>query len=177
MALALLLPAGQARADFKVEKMTPQILGASLELSGRLELGMGAKVEEALNKGIPMDIIIALSLYRKRNIVWDQTIAHWALTRRISYHALSGQYLVTLDARKPDEIESHTSLREALNSMGALTEIKLPLPGGTGASDDYYLDLRVNLDIESLPAPLRPVAYTSFAWRLNSGWSTWKVQR
>lgn len=175
--LATLLWWGQsAWADFKIVDIDPRLSNDSLEVSGKLELAISPKVEEALSKGIPIDVIIDLGLYRKRNWVWDQTYGRWALTRRISYHALSGQYLITLDAAKPEEIDSHTSLQEALNLMGTLTDVKFSLPTKITPEGHYILNVRASLDIESLPAPLRPVAYTSFAWHLTSGWTTWKIQ-
>ena len=67
-------------------------------------------------------------------------------------------------------------LADALKYLGALNELKLTLPEAPPAGD-YSVDLRVGLDIEALPTPLRPVAYTSLSWRLNSGWTTWGVAR
>ena len=34
----------------------------------------------------------------------------------------------------------------------------------------------VELDVEALPPPLRPIAYTSGAWRLNSDWHKWDIR-
>src|SRR5437868_4182547 len=68
---------------------------------------------------------------------------------------------------------------EALKFLGGLSELRLPLPETTtlAADDDYNVQLRVHLDIEALPAPLRPVAYTTLSWHLNSGWTSWNVAR
>jgi hypothetical protein len=61
--------------------------------------------------------------------------------------------------------------------MGTLNEISFEMPSLARTEQNYVLDVRVSLDIESLPAPLRPVAYTSLDWHLNSGWTTWTVKR
>jgi hypothetical protein len=42
---------------------------------------------------------------------------------------------------------------------------------------DYRVRIRASLDIESLPTPLRLLAYFRSAWRLTSEWSTWPLQR
>ena len=213
-ALLLVMLVNSARADFKVTAVTPTLDVTSLSLDGSLDLSLTPKVEEALSKGIPIEVIVAMRLYRQRAFLWDENIAEWTLRRQIRYHALSGQYLISDVPGCPNEAtplspsplgetqttpgdaksagagcasdtgesvlsgmhESLTSLTEALKQLGSLSELKLPLAQTLPPEEAYSLELRVNLDIEALPAPLRPVAYTSLAWHLNSGWTTWKVQ-
>ena len=121
-------------------------------------------------------MIIHIDLFRERFLLWDPQIHDWVLRRRISYHALSRQYLVTGHRRDPDAIESFTSLEAALANMGSLDDLQFPLAGGAQDQVQYYLRVRASLDVDSLPAPLRPVAYTSLSWRLNSGWTLWNVR-
>ncbi len=174
-ALLALVCLGEALADFKVAEVQPKLAPQSLVLAGQLDLGLNAKVEEALAKGIPIEIAIEVNLYRERRLLWDSKIADWTLHRRIQYHALSGQYLVNTLPPEPETGESLLTLSEALKQLGMLNDVTLKLdePAAPGAA--HVVDLRVSLDIEALPAPLRPVAYTSFPWHLNSGWSTWKI--
>ncbi|MFQ5993493.1 MAG: DUF4390 domain-containing protein [Acidiferrobacterales bacterium] len=166
-----------AKADFKVTEVSPSISDDSLTLSGALDLSLNARVEEALSKGIPIEVIIDIGLYRARPIIWDRRVQHWVSRRRISYHALSRQFLVT--GHRPDSelVESFTSLQPALANMGSLEQLTLPLAHQPVDENEYYVRVRASLDIESLPAPLRPVAHTSIAWRLNSGWTEWTVPR
>ena len=176
-ALIAVLSASVADAEFTVTNVEPRLAAEALALSGALDLGLSAKVEEALSKGIPMEVIVDISLYRERPVVWDARIQTWVLRRRISYHALSRQYL--LMGHRPDAavVESFLSLQSALTSMGSLDELSFPLNGELDSDSNYYVEVRASLDIESLPAPLRPVAYTSLAWHLSSGWTEWHVQR
>jgi len=173
-ALLLLLLALPAGADFTVTEIKPRIEGKTLVLNGKLDLALTPKVEEALTKGIHLDVTIDVRLTRKRWVVWNQGVGSWTLHRRIWYHALSGQYLVSTSASDPGNRESHGSMLEALKALGTLDDLKLPLEGDAAAEGEYSVELRAGLDIEALPTPLRPVAYTSLDWRLNSGWSTWK---
>ncbi|MDX1486891.1 MAG: DUF4390 domain-containing protein [Acidiferrobacterales bacterium] len=173
---AMLLAALSAQADFKVSEMSPRIVDQFLSLSGKLDLGLTAKVQEALSKGIPIEVIIHIDLFRRRFLLWDPRLHGWVLRRRISYHALSRQYLVSGHRRDPDAIESFTSLEAALASMGFLDDLKFHLDREVQDQGQYYLRVRATLDVDSLPAPLRPVAYTSLSWRLSSGWTVWTVQ-
>ena len=183
LAAALAVMLAPAVADFKAAEVRPKFAPAALALGGRLELDLTPNVEEALAKGIPLEVIFTVRLYRERKLLWDRRIAEWTFKRELRYHALSGQYLIGSglphpgDAPEETVTESFNSLPEALRQMGALDELKLPLPGTAAPAGVHTVEIRAYLDIEALPAPLRPVAYTSLAWRLNSGWSTWKVQR
>jgi len=159
------------QAEFKVAEMKPRVVGEAVVLNGNLELGLTPKVEEALSKGIELPIIVELRLYRKRSLLWDQRVASWSLRRNLQYHALSGQYLVNADNAR----DNFLSLAEALKHLGTLSELRLPLPTEP-AADEHVMTLRVYLDIEALPTPLRPVAYTTLSWHLNSGWTKWNVQ-
>jgi len=175
LAALWLLFALPAAADFKVTDVQPRFDGGALLLNGAIDLALTTKVEEALSKGIHLDVVIDVRLYRLRWFVWRQGVGSWTLRRRIGYHALSGQYLVsTMESGVDVNKESHSSMSEALKALGALSDLRLALPEGTVPDSEYSVEVRASLDIEALPSPLRPVAYTSLAWRLNSGWSTWK---
>jgi len=168
---------GQAAADFKVADVQPKFADQSLVLSGNIDLGLSSQVEEALSKGIPLEVVIEVRLYQYRRFLWDKQVATWTLHRSIQYHALSGQYLVSAGDPDSEIRESLLTQQEALKSLGSLNDLRLTLTDVAPADNYYSVDVRASLDIEALPTPLRPVAYTSFAWHLNSGWTTWKVAR
>lgn len=171
LALLLSLP---VQADFSIQNVTAELREGNLFVSANLDLSLNEKVEEAVSKGIPLDILIEVRLKRPRPILWDETISEWSMVRKLSYHALSSQYLV--HSISDAQIESFTSLSQALGNMGTLNEHLFPMNHFAGKDDIYSLEMRASLNIESLPAPLRPVAYTSLDWRLNSGWTQWPTQ-
>lgn len=164
-------------AGFKVSSVQPRALGSALHLTGGLELGLTGKVEEALSNGIPLELAIDVRLYRQRVWLWDETVGTWTLRRQLRYHALSGQYLVSGDGGAVPAREGFASLNEALTQLGSLEDVALPLRAPLAPESAFRIGVRVVLDIEALPSLLRPVAYTSRAWDLNSGWTTWKVER
>jgi hypothetical protein len=163
-------------AGFTVREITPQEVGTSLRLNGSVVLDLTAQVEEALSNGIPLDFVIDARLYRRRALIWDETLQTWRLRRHLYYHALSGQYVLGNDGVRQSR-GGYSSLSDALRESGQLEDVVLPLQQPLAPDGDYRLGVRVSLDIEALPPLLRPVAYTSRAWDLNSGWTTWKVQR
>jgi hypothetical protein len=175
----LVLFSARAPADFAVRDVQARIVDLSVALNAQLELSLSARTEEALSKGIPLDIVTEFGLILHRWLLWDKEIADWQLRRRLQYHALSGQYLVS--GLEPDiyEIESFASLQDALGYLANFNDSALPLTRKKKISPDseYSLKVRVYLDIESLPSPLRPVAYTTPSWHHNSGWTQWNVRQ
>lgn len=177
LALLILVSPELALADFSVKAINARLTPGKILLSGDLDLALSEKVEEAVSKGIPLDIDIELKLYQTRPILWAKRISEWTLRRQIRYHALSGQYLVSEKKDGVENLENFTSLPQALLHMGNLNDLELSLEQDTPFEHPLVLEARASLDIESLPAPLRPVAYTSLEWHLNSGWTEWNVQQ
>jgi hypothetical protein len=66
--------------------------------------------------------------------------------------------------------EIHTSLDSVLMSLNHLEDFPLLDAALVSSDSDYIVYLKIQLDIEALPAPLRPVAYFSSDWRLASDW-------
>jgi hypothetical protein len=166
-----------AAAEFRLTELQPRLSAGALVLAGGFELTLGPKVEEALAKGIALQVVIEVQLYKHRSWLWNQTLEERILRRQIRYHALTGQYVVNPKQADSDVAESFATLTEALRFMGALNDLTLPLAQPPDPEGDYRVRLRARLDIESLPAPLRPVAYATPSWHLNSGWTTWKAAR
>jgi hypothetical protein len=169
---AVLLP---AHADFKVAELQPRLVDNALIVNGSMQLELSRKVDEALSKGIELPVIIEVRLYRQRAFLWNQKIESWTLRRTLRYHALSGQYIVSAD----NNADSFLSANDALKHLGTLSELRLSLNDSetTSTADEYLMKLRAHIDIEALPAPLRPVAYTTLSWHMNTGWTTWNVPR
>jgi hypothetical protein len=167
-----------APAEFKAAELQPRVAGQQLEFGGGFDLTLPAKVEEAVSKGIPFEIVIEVRLYRERGLLWNETVGSWIRRRELRFHALSGQYLVREVSGKPEQQESFATLPEALRALGSLLELRLPLDRALPADGYQYLvRTRAWLDIESLPAPLRPRAYTSLDWHIGTGWNASKVAR
>jgi hypothetical protein len=177
LGLALLLAARADAANFSVKSAQPFLDQRVLHVNARLDLPLNPRIEEALSKGIPIDVVIEVILVKHRWWWRNKVVTDHALRRRIQFHALSRQYLVSgVRAREPSE--SFGSLSEALVHAGRLDELAIPLTTKKEieAGGRYLLLLRAHLDIEALPMLMRPLAYATPAWRLNTGWTEWPIQ-
>jgi len=170
----LLLAPGVRAGDFglDVTMVHSQIIDDSVQFTAVIEPKLRGRVEEAINKGIPIEFVIQVGLDRHRRFLWDSEIKTWELRRRIQFHALSEQYVVQGFGAAT---EGFYSLDAALKYLGSLKDITLITADELDPDKEYRLRLHARLDIESLPAPPRPVAYTSVAWHVSSGWKEWKV--
>ena len=170
-----LLLSAAAHAEFAIDSVQADVAGNELQVDAVLNLELSAPAAEALQRGIPLDVVFEIALEKYRRFWWNEDLGAWSLERRIRFHALSDRYIVSGPA--PDAHESFTTLAEALRYLGQLHELRVSLEREVDEDADYRLHVRARLDIESLPSLLRPVAYTSPGWRLNSGWSTWRLSR
>jgi hypothetical protein len=171
---AVLLAAGAAFAATD----SPRIVRAELVREGERHL-LNADVEyrfsdaatEALQNGVPLTLQLNLQVSRERRYRWDETVVdeHWSF--RLRYHSLAKLYQwVEEDGRAP---RGFASLAALLEEMGAVRRLEVPGAGVLVPGQSYQARLAVSLDIESLPLPLRPVAYLSPAWYLASPWFPW----
>lgn len=132
---------------------------------------LSKETRDALDHGVPLEFDIALRLKKHRKWIWDEVMIMKTLTYRIEQQPLSGYYLVTeLDNR--DLHQFHT-LEEALEFIGTIHEYPLIGADMIAPGHRYVAQIKAELNIEALPAPLRPFAYISSQWHLTSPWQSW----
>jgi hypothetical protein len=102
---------------------------------------------------------------------WDTTLLRRKLRRRLRYHALSDRYIVERPGNS--EIEIFRSMASALRHLGRIKGLQLDFTGHL--PEDSLLAVRSRLDINALPAPLRPMALFSADWQLSSDWTRWRI--
>lgn len=177
LGLVLLLAARADAANFSVKNASVVLDQRVLIVDARFELPINPRIEEALSKGIPIDVVIDAHMVKHRWWWRNRLITDHTLRRRIQFHALSRQYLVS-GLRENAPSESFGSLSQALAHAGTLDEFKIFLTAKKEIEADsrYLLLLRARLDIEALPMLMRPLAYATPSWRLNTGWTEWPIQ-
>ncbi len=177
LVLALGLAVANAHADFAVKSAAPRLQNRVVHVDTRFELSLNPKTEEALHKGIPLELVIDFQLVRARRWWTDRLITDLQLRRRLQFHALSRQYMV-LEARPGGPAESFATLDQALTYLGDFSDFEIPLTARKQILPDarHLLAVRAYLNIEALPALMRPLAYATPSWYLGTGWSEWPVQ-
>jgi len=128
---------------------------------------------EALDNGVPLTLQMNIEIQRKRKWWLDAEVASLQQRYRLQFHPLSHQYL--LQNINSGAFYAFQTLSAALDAMGSLHNFPLLDAQLIQEGENYEVLLQAELDIEALPSPLRPLAYITPAWRLNSDWYTWSL--
>ena len=144
------------------------------QLNSKLDLTFSADALDALRSGVPLIVLIKIEVLKDRSWWFDKTIAKLEQGYLLLYHALSEKYIIhNLNSGAQ---QNFVSLNTALNSLSNINDFPLIDKNLLDESDNYYVRLRTYLDIESLPAPMRPIAYISSQWQLESDWFSWPLK-
>ena len=143
-----------------------------LQAQFTIELSTGAG--EAVQNGVPLIFELQVQVVETHTWLWDSVEIETTERRSLQYHALSQTYQVKdLNAGTQG---NYRRLDDALRAVGQLHEVLLSdesLDGGPS----YSIRLRGSLDVESLPTPVRLLAYVSSDWSMVSKWYKWPLVR
>lgn len=180
LSLASLSPDRSAHASpagpgFTVEHAAVRIAGALYVADARIECRFSDDSLEAMRNGVPLTVVVEIEVRRKRGRWWDETMATSEFGYRMEYSVLTGRYRISNlhDGR----MRNFRSLDEMTDALGDLRSIPVIARSRLSGDELYTARIRAHLDIEALPSPLRPIAYLSPDWRLDSGWLEWRIPR
>jgi len=156
-----------AQAD-EIELRTADLRLANegLVLEAEFAFEFPPRLAEAVSNGVPLYFLVEFEMRRPRWYWVDERAAEKRLQLRLSYHALSRQYVVSSGPLE----QQFPTLDEAL---GVLRRIRNWVVGERIAlvSDaQYEAAVRMRLDASLLPKPLQVTALTSSEWRFESAW-------
>lgn len=168
-------PALNATEGFGVKVTNAEVAlqGDSYVLSADMDYKLSARAKEALQNGVPLYWDIHIKTLQRRDYFLDSTLANTVIRYRIQYHALLNMYRVRNEGSR--ELYNFSTLSAALDLMATLRDYRvldksLYVPGKR-----YVVGIKVTLDRDALPLPLRPVAYANPQWYLSSDWTLWPL--
>ncbi len=164
---------GAWAADFAVVSATSRLEGGVYLLDARIDYDLTPATLEALRNGLPLIVGLEMEVWRQRDWMWDADVATVQQRFRFTYHALARQYVII--NQNNGEVRSFPTRTTATDFLGQINDFPLLDASLLDPRENYYGRLRATLDIEALPAPLRPLAYLSGDWQLTSEWYTWPL--
>jgi hypothetical protein len=167
------LMAGE-KTRIHIQDMDINLVDDIYQIQGKIEIDLKDPLLGALNSGVALEFVINYEIVRSRGWWFDKQIAEVSQRYQISYHALSRQYLLTnLNTRTVDTFYSLARLEEVLGDVSdfPLLDAALLRP-----KKIYRIRMRAYFDYDELPIPLRMRAYSSSAWRPDSGWLVWPLR-
>ena len=138
-------------------------------LNAEFNVDLNAEVEEAINKGVALNFLIEFVLMEPHRYWFDEEMSSASRMIRLSYHALSRQYLINVGGHQA----TFQTLPEAVQSLGRLQDWPVVEKSQLKKGTPYYAMLRMRLDHGSLPKPLQVSAIGSEKWDLISERYRW----
>jgi len=159
---------GVARAaePIEVQQFTTELQGEHLVVGAIFGLDLTPRLEEALNRGLPLYFVIEFELTRSRWYWFDEKSVSDALRYRLSFNALTRQYRLSTGILQ----QSFASLNEALGVMTRVRNWRVAEREAVRSGDGYIASLRMRLDVSQLPKPFQINAITDRDWQLDTGW-------
>ena len=146
-----------------------------LYLSGRVDLSLGEEAVDALQKGVTLNIEFQIEVTQRRRYIWDNAIASLRQRYELTFHALTGRYV--LANLNSGERESFSMLENALVRLGEVQGLPVIDEALLESENRYDGNLRVQMDIREMSGPLRVLSLFWGDWRVTSEWYRWPVQR
>lgn len=170
--LATQVQAGEFSAQIKTASV--EQLDDWYVLNADLDHGLSPIAKEAIQSGIPLTWCLKIQ-FKQIRYFHDKTLAKINTCYKIRYHALLNSYSVT--ELSNNKQKKYPSLTEALDSVSRIRELKIIPIAALKKEKVYQIAIKLKFDKESLPSPLRPVAYLNSEWDLSSDWFIWHTNK
>lgn len=163
-----------AAEGFAIQSVQPAWNGNVYQLDASAQIPVTEPAVEALHRGVALTLTFDIEVNRKRRYWIDETVASLEQKYQLRYHALTDHYLlINLNTGVQN---SFPHLQAALEMVGSVMDLPVLDRQFLEPQGDYQGRMRVRLDLESLPPPLRLIAYFTPSWWMTSEWHLWKVK-
>ncbi len=168
---AMLLVSAPTWAESRVVDVHAEVREGVVFVDADLALSLHSKVIDAMRNSIALNLVVEARIDAPREWLWDRNLVEERRRLRLEYHALSRTWVVTdFTAR---ETHTFTDLAGAVESLSRVRAWRLG-PWASLADERRLLGkLRVRLDVNKLPLPLRVPALVDDAWDVDSEWFLW----
>lgn len=176
LVLLVWLPASHAANEaFTIRSVETRLRDQVYTLSAKIDFRFSEPALAALKNGVPLIVLIDLEVQRERSWWLNKDIAELQQGYLLLYHALTEKYII--NNLNSGAQENYDTLNAAVTALGNIED--LPILDAKLAENKgrYIVSLHAYLDLEALPAPMRPIAYISAKWRLESEWYKWPLQQ
>ncbi|MBI3562419.1 MAG: DUF4390 domain-containing protein [Gammaproteobacteria bacterium] len=171
--LLLSCPATWANG-FTIRSVDTRLADKVYQLNAEINYQLSGRVIEALQNGVPIVIMLDIKVEKHRSWWLNKTVAELKQGYMLLYHALSAKYILNNLNSGVQQDFSH--IEDAIDNLEHVDNLPIIDAKLVDAKAHYAVKIRTYLDLDSLPAPVRPLAYLSPNWRLESDWYQWPLQ-
>ncbi len=168
--LAAFAPAARAEGiEINTAKIEPTDDG--WQLDAQFDVQFSPRLEEAVNRGVPLYFVVEFELSRPRWYWFDEKPIVLSQTYKISYTPLLRQYRLTVGSA----YQNFTRFEEVTRVLSRLRGWHVADRGALKKDGTYQASLRMRLDTGQLPKPFQLNAIASRDWSLASEWHRWTI--
>lgn len=140
-------------------------------LQADFDVSFSPRLEEAVNRGVPLHFIVEFELSRPRWYWFDEKPIELSQTYRITYTPLLRQYRLSVGS----VYQNFTRFDEVTRVLSRLRGWHVADKGALRKDTIYQARLRMRLDPTQLPKPFQVNAIASRDWTLASDWHRWTL--
>lgn len=168
-----IFPSLMNKGDFQIISASSFDKNKSIAIDADLKINFPDDVVDALENGIPLTIAVEVQVLRERP--WWRNIIIKESTQlfELRYHPLTNVHEVKNIAT--DERYAFDSRQDAMAVLGTIRGAHLIEKNELSKNKQYFIQMRILLDISRLPPALRQIASLSLSWRLESSWFRWEI--
>lgn len=168
-----LLPTVGYAANINIKSIHTYTQDNTYFIDADFSIDLSDEAIDALQHGISLDIHTTIEITRKRKWLWDKVIYTMSISNQLQYQPLTDNYLL-IDMHTGTQ-KAYNSLNKALHHLNQLRNLALSSTNLISQHESLNGRIKRYLNIESLPTPIRPIAYLSANWKLASEWYEWRI--
>ena len=172
LALSLLVAAPLVRGEgISVTSATIEPTEDAWALEAAFDVQFSQRLEEAVNRGVPLYFVVEFELSRPRWYWFDEKPVVLSQTYRISYTPLLRQYRLSVGS----VYQNFTRFEEVTRVLSRVRGWHVADKGALKKDQVYHASVRMRLDTAQLPKPFQLNAISSRDWTLDSDWHRWTI--
>ena len=160
--------------SFSIVSAESRIDDQVIRLDAAFELIFSENLIEALHNGVPLTLLVEMDVLRERSYWLSETVAEIEQRFQVTYNPITGRYQyhnLNSDARfQLPSFDVVTLMLSHLSNFPLLDHSLLE------SGERYLGRIRIRVDREKFPVPLRLMSYVSSDWDLVSEWYEWPLQ-
>jgi len=161
-------------ADQVFESVEVELQETHVLLDADIGYRLNSVLQEALDHGVPLTFELHLQLRPADAWIWESDVVDTRIRSVLRYHPLSSLY--ELRELQSGLKTNYATRQAALSALGRIRNYPVVARDRLDSGTEYVLRLRAYLDNDALPLPLRPQAYLSSDWWLQSETWEWRLR-
>ena len=141
------------------------------QLDAQFDIQFSPRLEEAVNRGVPLYFIVEFEISRPRWYWFDEKPIQLSQVYKISYTPLLRQYRLSAG----NVYQNFTRFEEVARALSRPRAWHIADKGAFQKDQVYQAALRMRLDTAQLPKPFQLNAIASRDWTLESDWHRWSI--